>query len=395
MTDPITLSRNAAVPSHVDILIVGGGPVGGPLALMLAASGRNVAVLEARDQPGGDTRALAIAAASKQVLADLACWDAAAATPIRQVHVSQQGAFGRVRLDCAELGLPALGYVMPYRALATKVDSALHDAHTVSYLTGSKVVEIKSLDAYAAIEMERAGHRYAMTAQLVVLAEGGKLLRDAGITQHERDYEQVAVVAEVQTTLGQQGVAFERFASDGPIALLPKDDGYALVWTRPANDPSQIISLTDGDFLAALQARIGDRAGMFTSVGPRAAFPLRLKWASTHHTRRVAVVGNAAQTLHPVAGQGFNLGLRDALALARLIRTTSAETLGDKAMLDRYAALRRTDSLATVGLTDSLIKLFGVDSTPLRHLRAAGFLAMDNVKPLRKGFAQRMVFGTQ
>ncbi len=385
-----------SLPAHVDVLIVGGGPVGGALALSLRRSGLRIAVLEARQAPGQDARALAVAHASAETLSELGVWPAAAATPIHQVHVSQQGAFGRVKLADADLGLPALGYVLPYAALAQAMHARLSgvagaDLH---YLTGCKASRLQALDGYAAVSVECAGQSELMTANLVVLAEGGQLLAEAGIGQDQHDYQQTAILAEVQTDRPQRGVAYERFASDGPIALLPKGEGYAVVWTRPQSDHLDALHLSDADFLRELQDRVGERAGRLVAVGPRASFPLRLKWASSHQARRLAVVGNAAQTLHPVAGQGFNLGLRDALALARVIRATAPGQLGEPAMLARYASLRKRDSLATVGFTDGLIRLFGREEAPLRHARALGFLAMDNLKPLRRGFAQRMVFGT-
>lgn len=385
------------LPTHVDVLIVGGGPVGGALALALADSGLSLAVLEARPQPAEDARALALAHASRQTLLGLQIWPDAVATPIHTVHVSQQGAFGRVKLQDGDLGLPALGYVLPYAALARAVHARLATsaAAGMHYGTACTARRVQTLDGYAAVTVEQAGQQQLITTRLLVLAEGGQLLAQAGIGQDQHDYQQFAVVAEVQTDRPQGGVAFERFANDGPIALLPKGDGYAVVWTRPKADPLDVLQLSDATFLAELQARIGDRAGRLTAVGPRASFPLRLRWASSHQARRVAVVGNAAQTLHPVAGQGFNLGLRDAMALARVIAATPKSQLGEAAMLARYASLRKADSLATVGFTDGLIRLFGIEQPLLRQVRAAGFLAMDNCKPLRRGFAQRMVFGSQ
>jgi len=382
-------------PDHLDLIIVGGGPVGGALALLLAHRGWQVGVLEARQQPAQDSRALAVAHASRQTLADLGVWPQAAATPIHTVHVSQQQAFGRVKLSDADLGLPALGYVLPYADLATAIHAKLAEQPGgVHYLTGAQVSGLKSLDGYAVVTVNQGGQERLLTTRLAVLAEGGKLLAGSGIGQSEHDYQQQAVVAEVWADTPHRGQAFERFALDGPIAMLPKQDHYALVWTRPANDPLAVLGLPDAAFLAALQDRMGDRAGLLTRVGKRAAFPLRLKWADAHHGRRIAVVGNAAQTLHPVAGQGFNLGLRDAITLARVIAATPQPALGDADMLARYAALRQRDSLATVGFTDGLIRLFGMESLPVRHLRAAGLLALDNLQPLRRGFAQRMVFGT-
>ncbi|MFC4161045.1 FAD-dependent monooxygenase [Chitinimonas lacunae] len=390
-----------AIPAHVDLLIVGGGPVGGALALALQDSGRSVAVIEARAEPVGDARALAVAEAAAQRLAEMGAWPAAAASPIRRVHVSQQGAFGRVLLDRHDLKLDALGHVMPYAALAGAIHRRLQTV-VPHYLPGTSVTGLRTLDGYAVATVERAGETSLITARLVVLAEGGRLFEAAGLERIERDYAQTALVAEIHCDRDHDGMAFERFASDGPIALLPllpdragtARGRFAVVWTRPRHDPLAVATLDDAAFLAALQERLGDRAGRLLTVGPRQAFPLRLRWARRPYGRRVAVVGNAAQTLHPVAGQGFNLGFRDALTLARLVRASSREQLGEPAMLARYAELRRLDSGATVGFTDGLIRLFGIDRPALRHARAAGFIALDNLPPLRRLFAERMVFGS-
>jgi 2-octaprenyl-6-methoxyphenol hydroxylase len=384
------------LPAHLDLLIIGGGPVGGALALSLADSGLSVGVVEARREPGNDARALALAHASSTVLETLGVWPAATATAIHTVHVSQQHGFGRVKLDRSELDLPALGYVMPYVALAQAIHSRLQSLPRIHYLTGTKVTDVATLDGYAAVTVEHGGESHLITTRLAVLAEGGALLGSVGIEQGKRPYGQHALVAEVETDRPHHAQAFERFADDGPIAFLPiggDSNRYAVVWTRPEHDPLNAAQLSDADFLAHLQTRIGERAGLLQSVGPRAHFPLTLRWASQHYARRTVVIGNAAQTLHPVAGQGFNLGLRDALALARLVKATPADRLGETDMLQRFEALRRTDSLATIGFTDNLIRLFGHESKPIRAGRALGLLALGNCKPLRKTFAHRMVFG--
>ncbi|MBV8656857.1 MAG: FAD-dependent monooxygenase [Burkholderiales bacterium] len=395
-------------PSHVDVLIAGGGPVGGALALMLGGSGLSVAVAEARPAPAQDARALALAYASRTTLDALDVWPGAAATAIHTVHVSQQHGFGRVKLDRADLALPALGYVMHYSALATRIHQRLLQGNTralgIDYLPGAQVSRLSHLDGYAAAELTTEGASALITAGMVVLADGGRLLGEAGINQRSTSYDQVALVAELVADRPHHAVAFERFAEDGPIALLPIADRadqapgtgrYAMVWTRPAQDPLSAASLDDAAFLAALQARVGDRAGLFCAIGPRTGFPLALRWAEAHHARRVAVVGNAAQTLHPVAGQGFNLGLRDAQALARVIRASALRDIGSAAMLARYEASRKRDSLTTIGFTDGLIRLFRCESAPIRHARALGLTAFGQIDPLRRGFAQRMVFGTQ
>jgi 2-octaprenyl-6-methoxyphenol hydroxylase len=270
--------------------------------------------------------------------------------------------------------------------VSARVHGALCAA-AIDYRTATTVQDLKTLEGYAVATLAQAGATHCVTAGLVVLAEGGRLLGAVGLEAGERDYAQQAVLAEVKSDRPHGGRAWERFAQDGPIALLPLRETepgvgrLTVVWTRPAEDPLAVAEMADADFLAALQARVGERAGQFHSVGPRAAYPLKLRWARHPVGRRVAVVGNAAQTLHPVAGQGLNLGLRDALTLARVLRGTDPAVWGHAGTLARYAALRGRDSATTIGVTDGLI-------------RAAGLALLDTLPALRRAFTERMVFGS-
>jgi 2-octaprenyl-6-methoxyphenol hydroxylase len=386
-------------PSHVDLLIVGGGPVGGALALALRDEGARVMVVEARAAPASDVRALALSTASTRALAQLGADVDAVGTPIQTVHVSQAGSFGRVVLDARDLGLAMLGQVVPYCEVSARIHGALCAA-PVDYRTATTVQDLKTLDGYAVATLAHAGATYCVTAGLVVLAEGGRLLKAVGLEAGERDYAQQAVLAEVTTDRPHGGRAWERFAADGPIALLPlrgtepRVGRLTVVWTRPAEDPLAVARMDDAEFLAALQARIGERAGYFQSVGPRAAYPLKLRWARHPVGRRVAVVGNAAQTLHPVAGQGLNLGLRDALTLARVLRGTAPAVWGQADTLARYAALRGRDSATTIGVTDGLIRLFDLEMPLVQSGRAVGLAVLDTLPLLRRAFTERMVFGS-
>lgn len=406
-TDTLPPPGSGPIPAHCDILIVGGGPVGGALALALRNTGLTVLVAEARTAPVDDARALAVSHASAAQLARLGLVLDAEASAIHTVHVSQSGGFGRVYLRGDDLGLAALGHVLPYGALCLAIHRALGQAAAPAqaaapfhYCSGTTVAAVQPLAEYAAVHLQQAGGGEALvTCRLVVLAEGGALLAGLGIHQTEKDYHQHALVATVSASQPHHNTAYERFAADGPIALLPWGAGeqqpgrYALIWTRPQPDPLQVASMSDTHLLAALQQRMGDRAGRFTAIGPRSQFPLRLRWADQATALRVAVVGNAAQTLHPVAGQGFNLGLRDALALARVLRDTPPEAVGRPAMLQRYRQQRHTDSHFTRCTTDGLISLFA-HRDPLVHAgRAAGLALLDTLRPLRQGFAERMVFG--
>ena len=380
---------------HLDVLIVGGGPVGAALALRLRGSGLTVGLIEARDAaPGGDPRALALSWGSVQALEQLGAWQAIdSRTAIDQVHVSQQGALGRVRLSREEMQLPALGYVVNFGDL----HRALHDQLTtggVDYQTGARLVALKTLAHYALASIEREGGVQQVTAALVVLADGGgsvELVPE--LQRYSRPYRQQAVIADVTTDQPSRGIAYERFSQAGPIALLPRGDGFALVWSQGEAEAPATLQWSEAEFLARLQQAFGERAGRFVATGPRSAFPLYLRQLNRNHGQRVALIGNAAQALHPVAGQGFNLGLRDALDLAQLILATPRNQIGSTAMLQQFGRTRRLDANLTVGFTDLLIQLFDQHPAWLQRLRSAGLLALDLAPGLRRMFTKRMIFG--
>jgi len=234
----------------------------------------------------------------------------------------------------------------------------------------------------------------SMPAPLVVVADGGRG-DTAPVPRFERDYDQTAVVCEVQTELPHASQAFERFTPEGPAALLPKGDRYALVWTASREDAGRIAALPDDEFLAALYRHFGGRQGLFLHASPRKTFPLKLAWTGSAAAARVVRIGNAAQTLHPVAGQGFNIGLRDAWELASLCGDTPADGIGAAAMLAAYARGRRLDVLGGVGFTDFLVRVFSNDSAPLRHARGLGLLALEALPPLKAFVARRMMFGAR
>ena len=374
------------------VLIVGAGPVGAVCALALQQQGVAAHVLEA--QPGdarADTRTLALSHGSRLILERLGAWARLDdATPITRIHVSQRGALGVARLSAEEVNVPALGYVLPYASLAVVLKRALADAGiAVDY--GVAVTRIESGSEMASLH---AADGRVHAAPLVVVADGGRG-DTAPVPRFERDYDQTAVVCEVQTELPHASQAFERFTPEGPAALLPKEDRYALVWTASRDDAERIAALPDDAFLAALYRHFGGRQGLFLQASPRKTFPLKLAWTGSEAAARVVRIGNAAQTLHPVAGQGFNIGLRDAWELASLCGDTPANGIGDAAMLAAYARGRRLDVLGGVGFTDFLVRVFSNDSAPLRHARGLGLLALEALPPLKAFVARRMMFGAR
>jgi 2-octaprenyl-6-methoxyphenol hydroxylase len=375
-----------------DVLIVGAGPVGAVCALALQQQGIAARVLEAQPADArADTRTLALSHGSRLILERLDVWDKlAGVTPITRIHISQRGALGVARLAAEEVDVPALGYVLPYATLTAALKQALADAGiAVEY--GVAVERIES--GADAVRLHGADGR-SESAALVVVADGGRS-ESAPDPKFERNYDQMAVVCEVQTELPHANQAYERFTPEGPAALLPKGDRYALVWTASNDDAQRIAALPDVEFLDALYRHFGGRQGRFVAAGPRKTFPLKLAYIGSAAANRVVRIGNAAQTLHPVAGQGFNIGLRDAWELASLCGDVPPDAIGSAAMLRTYARGRRVDVLGGVGFTDFLVRVFSNDIAPLRHARGLGLLALEVFPPLKSFVARRMIFGAR
>jgi len=395
-----------------EIIVVGAGPVGAVCALGLRQQGIAARVLEAQaEDTRGDSRTLALAHGSRLILERLGVWARLAdITPITRIHISQRGALGVARLAAAELGVPALGYVLPYAELTAALKQALREAGiAVEY-----GVAVDRIEPGATMATVHTADGRTLAAPLVAVADGGRG-EQAPSPKFERDYDQMAVVCDVVTELPHAGQAYERFTPEGPAALLPRGEGgryapqgdsdflrakaressYALVWTARRTDAERIAALPDDEFLAALYRHFGGRQGLFLEAGPRKTFPLRLAWTGSEAAERVVRIGNAAQTLHPVAGQGFNIGLRDAWELACLCGDTPREAIGGAAMLATYARGRRTDVFGGLGFTDFLVRVFSNDLPPLRHARGLGLVALEMLPPLKTFVARRMMFGAR
>lgn len=378
-----------------DIVIIGGGPVGAALATALAGHGLCVTLLEARaaDQRVIDNRPLALSHGSRLILERLGAWNKIRApTTIESVHVSQQGGFGRVTLSAQEARLPALGYVVNYAGLHDALEGML-PRDGMKLFNGVAIRAIRDGDPHAIVEFTSQGLEKTVLARLVVIADGGALAGDSAIKTV--DYQQSAVTAEVRAERPHGNRAFERFTSAGPLALLPAVDGFALVWTAGHDYAQLLCELAPAEFLAHLQQHFGHRLGTFTSVSDRAMFPLKLRFAADIVRPRTVLVGNAAQTLHPVAGQGFNLGLRDSWELAQVITHCGREAIGNPAMLAAYRTRRRLDRSGGVWFTDSLVRLFSNDIVPVKFARGIGFAMLSCLPMARDMVVRRMVFGAR
>jgi 2-octaprenyl-6-methoxyphenol hydroxylase len=375
----------------LDVAIVGGGPVGAALAAWGAGAGLEIAVFEARSAPSGDPRTLALSHGSRERLEEVLAWPEAGATPITSIHISQRGGPGRTLLTAEEQSLPALGYTVSYGALEAALAERLAKMSVAVHYGES--CEGIALEADAAI-LRFASAREAR-ARLLVLADGGtNAARIPGIAFRVKDYGQHAVVGALRSDRAHGGRAYERFTPSGPLALLPVQDRYALVWTAAPREAERLLALGEADFLAQLQEAFGDRAGRFISVGARASFPLRLRTVNVPVALRTAIVGNAAQALHPIAGQGLNLGLRDAAALGALLRSTPREALGGSAMLAAYREARRRDASRGVAFTDFLVSAFADGRLVPTWGRGLALTALDLFAPARRLLAERMIHGS-
>ncbi len=377
-------------PLTTDVLVIGAGPVGMTLALALAESPLRVLLLDR--QPGGswlkDPRALALSHGTRQLLERLNGWNAAAATAIRGIHVSQRGGFGRTQIEATDYDIPALGYVMRYRDLL----SALHAQIGAEHIIAPCMVERIDTDhSRTTVTITHQGATRRIAARLVVHAEGTPQ-DDPGVTV--RDYGQQAIVCEVIPSTPHDHRAWERFTPDGPLALLPIGSDYAVVFTVPPEKAAQIMALGDEAFLGRLNEQFGGRL-QFVGTGPRANFPLALRLRRQLTRERQVWLGNTAQTLHPVSGQGFNLGLRDAWELAETLLEHSQDDPGCPEPLAAYARGRQTDRIGSALFTDGIVRLFSNDVPPLKALRGFGLLALDLAPPLRHFVARRMIWGAR
>ncbi len=377
-----------------DIAIIGGGPVGAALALALRDSGLHITVLEARkaNDANPDPRALALSYGSRLLLTQIGVWNnLTQISAITSIHISQKNSFGRTLLKATELNVPNLGYVLPYATLQTALQQAL-EASKIIFQQGAAVTQLNNSPDGAEIIYQLKGTELHLQAKLVVVADGGKLL-EASHPAEVHDYGQSALITHVTCSRPQADTAFERFTPRGPLALLPYQNGYELVWTAPDDAIKTMLKWDDSTLLSQLHQHFGDRVGEFLSVTARSAFPLRLKRATALTQPHTVLIGNAAQTLHPVAGQGFNLGLRDAWELAQLILRSSTETLGSESMLSSYKQSRRLDRNAGIRFTDGLVRLFSNDLPLLSASRAASLSLLDCLPDVKKFVAKRMMFG--
>lgn len=379
-----------------DVIIAGGGMIGTSLALALEPLALRVAIVEpvARgdaQQPSFDDRSTALSRSSQRMFAAMGLWDdiVAAATPVSKIHVSDQGRFGFSHIDAAEQKVEALGYVVINRVLGGVLQDALDNVANLDVLCPASIVAAQGGPDAASVTVQRAdGKTEELSGRLLVAADGARsAVRDMlGITANHMAYGQRAIIGNLLPEKSLENCAYERFTSNGPLAILPITDGRAgFVWTVAEDDAERILALPDNAFIDELQDAFGYRLGAFSKVGERASYPLHLSKALRLTATRAVLIGNAAHGLHPVAAQGFNLGLRDVAALCDCIAEFD---LDDTELLEHYAAWRKDDQGKLVGFTDGLVKLFSSDKRSLRALRGLGMLGFDFVPGVRSLFAK-------
>ena len=387
-----------------DVIIIGGGMVGATLACALSGQGLRIALIEAieletRSETGYDERAIALAYGTRRIFAGLRLWGALAAdaTPIHRIHVSDRGHFGMVHMDRAEEGLPALGYVVPARAIGRVLADAVAGIEGLDSYCPATVTAVTRTATAVAVDISQEGLMTTLSGRLVVAADGADspVREQFGIGTTERDYGQTAIVTNITPQLPHNNIAYERFTASGPLALLPmSEQRCAVVWTVASSQVESVMALDEASFIAALQSRFGYRLGRLERVGRRQAWPLRLVQARETVRERLALIGNAVHTLHPIAGQGFNLGARDVAVLAEVLvdAINDGEDPGSLQVLQRYADWRVRDHRNVTVFTDGLARLFSLPLPALGAARSAGMLAFDLVPPAKR-LLTRMTMG--
>ena len=385
------------IATDCDVLIIGGGLVGASLACALEHSAHSVRIVEAVPlssdvQPSYDDRTVALSWGSRCIFEGMDLWQAMAdrVEAIKTIHISDKGHFGATRLRHEEEHVDALGYVVENRVLGDVLYRRLQQISKLALHCPARLTGIEQQGDAVIASIEENGEQRNIRARLLVAADGViSQVRDLlHIGSSVQDYGQCAVIANVTPGSRHDQVAYERFTDDGPIAFLPMTDNRcSLVWTVPALQAEELIQLDDKEFLRQLQQRFGHRLGQLQKVGRRHVYPLKLVETTQVVRDRVVIVGNAAHTIHPVAGQGFNLALRDIATLSELI--TAAKDAGSSDLLQAYVEQRQDDARRVYRFTDSLVKIFSNNNSPLGHLRAAGLVAVGLIPPLRHQLARQ------
>lgn len=401
MNKKISKKNSKQKTTSCDVLIVGGGLAGASLACALQDSGLSVEIIEAHPvntdaQPCYDDRTVALSYGSRVILDAMGLWDAIEdkTEAIKTIHISDKGHFGVTRLRHDEEGVDALGYVCENRVLGEILYQKLAENSQLQLHCPARLTGLEQQADYVRVQYAEGEKQNEVQAKLLVAADGvtSQVRELLQIEVSRQDYHQTAVVTNVTPGQPHNNVAYERFTDGGPIAFLPmQQQRCSVVWTVATEKADALMGLDDGMFLEQLQQRFGFRLGQLKKAGKRQSYPLALVETTQLVRGRVVVVGNAAHTLHPVAGQGFNLALRDVALLAELIVENSAtgKDVGATSMLQTYQEMREKDALRVYRFTDTLVKVFSNNFSPLSHLRSAGLVAADLLPSVKHQLARQ------
>jgi 2-octaprenyl-6-methoxyphenol hydroxylase len=386
-----------------DIVIVGGGLVGASLAMALQTTPLKIALIEAAPwfttarPPSYDDRVLALSPSSQRIFTGMNLWQAIATetTPIKRIHVSDQGYFGFTRLASEDANLTALGFVVSARHLGQVLQTHLKTGERLQIFAPAQLSKLQCQATVIHVELTSNNEPQTLQTRLLVAADGGQssIRQQLGIPVKETDYEQTAIIANVTSEHPHENVAYERFTTTGPLALLPmSNNACSLVWTKNPAEAQTIMRWDEKTFLAALQQQFGWRLGRFLKVGKRHSYPLHLIRLQQPIHNRIVFIGNAAHTLHPIAGQGFNLGLRDVATLAEVLARSrqAGQDVGQETTLQRYHNWQHTDQERVMRLTDSLVRIFSTALPPLVVARNLGLILMDALPPFKKQWIRQL-----
>jgi len=384
-----------------DVLIVGGGMVGASMACTLGNQNLSVGVIEAfplrsNSQPSYDARSIALAYGSRKILESLGIWKLLKSdiTPIKKIHISDQGHFGVTRLDSNQEGVDALGYVVENRIIGSALNEKLAQFDNIQLICPAKLIDLNLEEEFATITVEQDSQQRVLKSKLIIAADGGNsaVRKQLDIDSHHWEYGQTAVISTVSPRKSHNNIAYERFTASGPVALLPlSENRCSLVLTVRDENKEEILALNDAQFLSHLEQRFGYRLGGFHKTAKRSAYPLSMMRAKEHIRNRVVFIGNAAHTVHPIAGQGFNLGIRDVSQLAEtlIVNHRANRDLGSLEVLKQYEKRRKPDQIKVAAITDTLARVFSNEFAPLAHIRSSGLFLADVIPPLKHQIARQ------
>jgi len=379
------------------IVIIGGGPVGAIFALLNQSQASKILLLESNSysQTKNDKRALALSNGTKFILEKIGIWKdlESRLTPIKTIHTSQKSTFGRTLMEAEDFEQQALGYIISYGDLISVLQKKISNSKQIEALYDSELLSYESKQKTQKLIFKYKSKEKSLNCDLLVLADGGgSEIKGINITRTNKSFEHSALVTHIETDIPHSNIAYERFTNMGPMALLPNLNGqYSLVWTGPKDEIKRLSQLDNSEFLIALQEHFGDRVGNFTLSEKIITFPLWQSFISKYPEGNIAIIGNSAQTMHPVAGQGLNTGIRDALILSDCIKKDV--NLDLKLMINNFNQMRKKETKNIIKLTNALVMLFSNDFIGVNRIRGMALSFLDLIPPVKKRFVKKMSYG--